>query len=51
MEALVNEDTEKVARKFWAYFVKYAENLAKKGNCFEHSYLKKTSTRSGAWRR
>jgi hypothetical protein len=33
MEALVCEDTEKVARKFCAYFAKYAENVGENENC------------------
>jgi len=49
MEALVSEDTEKVARKFWAYFAKQAENLGKKGNCCEANNLKNSDKRSGAW--
>jgi hypothetical protein len=48
METLVSEDTEKVARKFWAYFGKYAENLGKKGTCCEESNLKHSDRRSGA---
>jgi hypothetical protein len=43
LEALVNEDPEKVARKFWAYVTKYYKNLGKKAKCLKKIF-KETST-------
>jgi hypothetical protein len=48
MEALVSEDTEKVARKVWANFAKYAENLGKKKICRKENELKNSDRKSGS---
>jgi hypothetical protein len=48
MEALVSEDTEKVGRKIWAYFAKYAENLGKKEIWCEENKLKNSDKKSGS---